>query len=117
MDLSGAILSFKTGDYTITRRTPAARVNGVEQDPTSATFIIEACVQPASGRQLQRLPDGMRQSETIAVYTSTELKTIESAPLADLISFKGKSYELANVKPFDDLGNYFECVAVKVRDL
>jgi hypothetical protein len=113
-DLSGTIGRLKTGTYTVTRRTPAASTLGRAQAPSTATISVDACIQPASGRQLQRLPDGMRESEVIVIFSVTELKTKTTAVLPDLIAYKSGSYEVQSVKPFDDSGNYFESLAVKV---
>ncbi len=114
LDLLGVIKRFKTGDYTVTRRTQVAPSSGRASAPTTATISIAACVQPASGRQLQRLPEGMRESEAIAIWCDLELKIKTSTGLPDLVSYRGASYEVQLVKPFDELGNYFEAVAVKV---
>lgn len=117
MNLSGTIKRLKTGSYVVTRRTPQARVNGVAQSPLDTKINIVANIQPASGRDLQRLPEGMRQSETIVIFCETELHVVKSGRLPDLIAYNGKSYEVSSVEPWADSGNFHECLAVKVGDL
>lgn len=114
MNLLSVIKSFKTGDYTVTRRLQTAAIKGIAQPPTLSNFIIEACVQPAMGRMLQRLPEGVRQSEIKVVFCKEELLTNSNTQLSDLVTINGKDFEVSNVKPFDELGNYFEILTVKV---
>lgn len=49
---------------------------------------IEAVVHPAMGRDLERLPEGLRNRETIWVFTGAELRceTTDSQP--DLIEYR-----------------------------
>jgi hypothetical protein len=75
-DLDGADLieSFTTGTYSIIRR--AARVDdghGRMQPGATSALSIRASVQPASGRDLLRLPEGRRSIETRVLYTTTPL--------------------------------------------
>jgi hypothetical protein len=113
-NLADTVRRFKTGTYVVTRRTPVAHVKGRAQPPTTAAINVDACVQPASGRQLQRLPDGMRDSEAIALWCEVELKTKTTTTLPDLIAYRGASYEVQLVKPYDELAGFFEVVAIKV---
>jgi hypothetical protein len=114
MNLAGTIKRLKTGTYTATRRTPTARVNGVAQPPTSNAFKITANIQPSSGAQLQRLPEGLRTSETITIWTPTELHVQQRDRLPDLVEYNGKIFEVQHVKDWQENGNFFECVAVRV---
>lgn len=113
MDLSTTIKSLKTGEYTITRRTPVANIKGRAQPPTTDTFSIEANVQPATGKVRHLLPEGDRQKESIAIYTQTELFGSDTE-LPDQINVKGITYEMSVVTPWDTNGNYFLAVAVKL---
>jgi hypothetical protein len=56
----------------------------------------------------------MRVSETIVIWTETELLVQTATQMPDLIAYKGGSYEVQEVMPFDELGSYYECLAVKV---
>lgn len=115
-DFSDVIEDFNTGTYVVTRRTPVVAIKGRAQPPTTSMFSVRACVQPASGRQLQRLPDGMRKSETISIWCVEELITREVSNLPDLIEVGSHTYEIQNSRDYADLGNYFESLAIKVGD-
>lgn len=82
---------------------------------TSSTFTIAGVIAPASGRQIERLPEGQRDKETIAIYTPTELRTASAggAP-ADRITWGGRVYEVLSVKPWSEAGGFVEALAIKV---
>jgi len=113
-NLADTVARFATGIYQVTRRPKGQYVQGRLVTVTPSTLLVSACVQPASGRQLQRLPDGMRLSETISIWSEVELfvKTATSDP--DLIEYRGNKYEVQISHPWDEHGNFFESVAVKV---
>jgi hypothetical protein len=116
MSVAGAIRALKTGTYTVTRRTQVAPVLGRAQAPTTTTLSVDACIQPATGKQLQRLPEGLRHAEVIAIWTETELKTAAqgTTQLPDLISYKSASYQVQDVKDYSDSGGFYEALAIKV---
>lgn len=118
MSLVDAISSFSTGTYTVTRRAAGTYVDGVLVLGSSSTFTIDACVQPATGRQIRVLPEGQRSDETIAIWTTTALRTRDAAGAADEISYKGVTFVVANVKQWeafggDASGDHYEVLAGK----
>lgn len=114
MDLSSVVLDF-ADDYVVTRRGPTMYGSDGKADaPSSTTLTVKAVVHPANGRDLQRLPEGARADETIAVFTVAELKTAATANEPDLISVGGRSFEIVHVEPWDVLGNFFRCLAMRL---
>jgi hypothetical protein len=116
MSLSDAILSLSTGTYTVTRPGAGTWTNGVFVEGTASTFQIQASVQPASARDLLRLPEGERTSDVIAIYTPTELRA-SSQPdrtLSDRITYRGALYELEHVE-FWESGGFWKCLARKIE--
>lgn len=99
---------------TGTRRTAAAFVNGVAQPATAAPLSFRGLVQNATGAQLQRLPEGTRVSETIAVYSQTQLFAKTASLLADLVVYQGNTYEVSDVRDWSMLAGYFEYLCVRV---
>lgn len=95
MDLAALIASFatSTGSYTVTRRTKGGFVRGRAQSTTDTTLTITASVQPASGRDLLRLPEGRRMTETRVLFTTTLLLAGDSTREADLVTINGESWE------------------------
>jgi hypothetical protein len=112
-DMSDAVALLTSGTYTVTHRTASAYTDGRRTAPTTSTESITASVQPASGRDIQRLPEGKRDRETIVIFTATQLKVgLAGAQEADLISVNGSSFEVTTVEPWAALGNFYRCVAV-----
>jgi hypothetical protein len=114
-DFSDTIARFATGRYTVTR-TPARTYGGDGLvDPASPkTLTIEASVQPLRGRELERLPEGLRSSEVMQVFTTTELKTQSTSHEPDVIAIDGESWQVEIVERWKDLGNFYRAVVRKV---
>lgn len=102
MDLASLIESFATGTYTVTRRARAAQpfVRGIAQSTTNSTVTIRGSVQPASGKDLLRLPEGRRVVETRTLFTTTKLYTGGQGATheADLVTIDGDSWEVQHVE-------------------
>jgi hypothetical protein len=106
---------FKSVTYVVTRRGPTG-VDGDGRALLSApsTLSISASVQPLSGRDLQRLPEGMRAAERLKLYTTTPLAAI-GAP--DVVTIDGDDYEVEHVERWTGFGagaDYYKIVARKV---
>lgn len=115
MSLLQVILTFKTGEYTVTRRAAESLSSGVASAGSSTTFEIEACVQPISGRDLLALREGQRAEETKVIFTETALRTRTSAGAADRISIDGDTYEVFNVRKWDTPEEtFYKALAAKV---
>ena len=70
--------------------------NGKYNGAVPAESTIEAHIQPANGIELQDLPEGRRGFETIKLYTSTALRTVDEANglPADKILDGAKTYQV-----------------------
>ena len=110
MDLSGVITSLATGTYTVTRCTAVAYTDGRLGAPTTSTFTITGCVQPLGGRELQRLPEGLREAELLQIFTPTELRTAAPGLLADSVAINGGNWEVQSVERWQELGAYWRAV-------
>jgi len=117
MDVVGLISDFATGTYTVSRRTKALIVRGRAVPATATTFTAVASVQPASGRDLLRLPEGRRSEETRVIYTTTQLYpgTQAGAYEADQISINGISWEVQHVETWaespESEPTFYRCIA------
>lgn len=115
MDLSSVIASFATGTYTVTRNSASAYGSDGRLDaPSTTTLSVEGCVQPLTGRELQRLPEGLRTRELRAFYTATELKTQGAGQDPDSIAIDGDTWQVERVERWAELGNYWKAVLIKV---
>lgn len=118
MDLSGAVLNFATGTYTVTR--PVARANPVGTDgrydapSSSTTFTIRAGVFPLTGRELDRLPEGLRHEEVRQVFCVERLQTVEADQEPDVIAIDGASWQVEAVQDYSASGNYFRALVRKI---
>lgn len=114
-DFSGSIRRLSGGaTFTVTRFTAGqAFVNGKLSTPASTPLPIVAMIQPATGKDLQLLPEAMRSSQVLAIWTSTPLLTVDEATqqLPDEISYHGVLFQVQRVEPWGDLGNYIKALA------
>ena len=118
MPLTDSILNLSNTTITITHRTESPRLLGRTQPPTTATVSALASVQPTSGRDLQRLPEGKGTQDLISVWTLVELLLgdVGAGILPDLITYAGSTYEVEHLEPWTNhLGvTYWFGVARKV---
>jgi len=98
MNADSLIASFATGTYAVTRRPLATLLAGRAVAGTAETLLIVATVVPATGRDLQRLPEGRQDRETWAVFTATLLYCADSSHEADLITLDGVAWEVQHVE-------------------
>lgn len=114
-DLSDVIEMLASGCYVVTRKGVTARVNGRRSAPVTTTFEIIASVQPASGRDTDRLPEGLRSREAMTVYTKTELRPAqpEVGTEADRISIDGATFEVGAVRRWNRLANFYNATVVR----
>lgn len=108
LDSARLISRFATGTYTVTRRTASTYVAGRAVAGSSSTLTITASVQPASGRELERLPEGRRAKETRVLYTTTPLYVggQGAAYEADRIAIGGATWEVQHVEAWPAAGGY-----------
>lgn len=109
IDMSGVIESFITGTYTVVR--PGASTYGADgrqETETPTTFSVDAVVQPATGPDLERLPQGYQGGMTWTIWSTGELR------LRDIITVAGEDFQVASVDEWNVSGNYWRVLAVKV---
>jgi hypothetical protein len=106
-DMSGEIDALATDDLTISRPSTGFDANGRRTNSAASTFPARASVQPASGRDLQRLPEGDRDREALTVFTSAVLHT------GDRFTYGGEAFEVGHVDRWQ-AGNFHKAIASKV---
>lgn len=104
---SPAILA--TSPQTVTRRRFAAYSRdaaGYQVRGASTDTSIVAVVAPASPRQQQLLPDGLRSRQAVSVIASDELRVVDAAAglPADVVIRDGVSYTVHVVDEWPALG-------------
>lgn len=115
-DLSDVIELLASGCYRVSRPGTTSILNGRRIGPTFTTFDITASAQPASGRSIERLPEGLRSNEAMDVFTETELRQArpEAGVEGDRIAIDGAVFEVQVVRRWDKLGNFFRATVTRV---
>lgn len=112
-DLSDVIAEIATGTYTVTRYTSPGYVNGRAQPAVASTFGVLGCLQPLSGRQLDRLPENLRGREVMSLYCTVELKTGGEGVQPDVVAADGATWQVQQVERWATLGNYYRVLLCK----
>lgn len=106
MDITALIASFSTasGTYAVTRQTSGGYTRGVANPTVNSTIQITASLQPATGQDLLRLPEGRRTNETRVIFTDTLLRTGDQGQTveADLVLIEGDLWEVQHVETWID---------------
>lgn len=113
----GTIERLCSGSYVVLRTAAGAYdENGRYTAGSTSTFSINASIQPVSGRDLQRLPEGLRTLDLKSVWSRTQLFTAE-APAgmqADVITVGPHSYQVQTVLDWFSNAGYFKYIIQKV---
>lgn len=104
MNVAGLISSFATGTYTVTRTARGSITKGKTAAGTTSSVTITACIYPATGTDLKRLPENRRTSEAMNLITDTELYDggQGSDYEADTVSVFSETWEVSDVDRWVD---------------
>lgn len=83
---------------------------------TEVQAQAEGIVQPAPGRECERLPEGDRAKSVIVVYTQAELCAGQGERKPDRIYWRGGAYRVALAEPWWEAGGYIKVLAVLEQD-
>jgi len=105
MALTDVITSFATGTYTITRRGAGTYSAGVLVPASTSTETgVVMCIQPATGRMLQAVPEAQSGKETKVAYTTTSLMPRTPNAAGDLVTIGSEAYECIRCEPWQEWG-------------
>lgn len=82
---------------TINRVSAGSYVDGVWVTGVESTFTIQASVQPLKDDALVNLPEGRRASDTVKLYTSSDLISLDDKGAnqqPDKLVWRGEDYEI-----------------------
>ena len=108
-DLLAAIADCSV-DLQATRFQAPIVYNGrVVEVPASLTIGFRGSVQPLSAEDLQLLPEGMRVSGRMKLYTTEELRTVETSncDLPDQVAYRGVTYQVEGIHDWEGLGGFY----------
>jgi hypothetical protein len=80
---------------TVRRRANGAFVAGVWTPGALSTTTVQASIQPASAEDMQRLPEGQRQTGAVKLFTADALRTAKGQQEADIIVTTQGEYEVS----------------------
>lgn len=101
-----------TGTYTVTRSAAGAYgTDGRFVAGSTSTFSITASVQPLDGRDLLRLPEGLRTSEVLKIYTKTRLFVQGAGQDPDSVAIDGVPHQIEMVETWGPAGNFYKAYA------
>ena len=113
MNLAHVVKRFAV-TLTVTRPSAATTyTDGVRNAPGSSTFSIKGHVQPVPGRELDRLPEGIRDNDARILWTETELRC-GPAVEPDTVEVDGDDWQVETVRDWSGAGNFFRCLIRKV---
>ncbi len=88
---------------TLIHRTTSVNSQGVNVlSETSADTV--GSVQPATAKDIQRLPDALRMSDVRKFWIKAEILSDGDAQYPDIILFQGKRFQILNIEPWLNYG-------------
>jgi hypothetical protein len=111
---------FKSVDL-VQKTKPGQYVEGDWIAGPEAANSFKGTAQPASGKTLELLPEGKRNSETITVFAPIGMTFTPADPLTqrsgDIIEWEGRDYEVQVAKKWNNgLLPHWELVAIRVKE-
>lgn len=88
---------------TLVHRKSEVLENG-ENSLTEVRVPTFGSVQPASGKQLQRVPDALKISDVRSFFIKAEILSDGAAQYPDIIIFRGQRYQVINTMPWLNWG-------------
>jgi len=82
--------------YSLNRRGPAVRIDGIAQPGTPVITDVLAYHQPMSPKELRNLPPGQNAGEWRNVWTEYPIK------LTDIITLSGIAFTIQKVELWED---------------
>lgn len=101
------------------RTTAGTNVKGRVTSGTDTPLNIMASIQPLTGKDLETLPEGLRESGTLRLYTDFELRTADQKTKtpADVVTLYGKRHIVIQVLPWgNNVINHFKCIVSEAND-
>lgn len=109
-------------DYPVVRASSVSGyVDGEYIFASEEIIKIRANIQPSTASyRTKLLPEGDRNKEAITIYSNDWLYTAKSGtntPIAcDLIIYRGARWEVVVARPYGNLGEHCEALAIKLND-
>lgn len=86
------------------RKDPPTNVKGRFTPGSTTPINFTASIQPATGDELDALPEGLRENGMYRLYTDFALRTVNESTKkpADVIDYNSKKYKIVQVEPWQN---------------
>lgn len=116
LDLSGVVEAFATSAVTVKRpNSDSYDTNGVSVAQTfTDTLDVSCSIQPGTGKKKITLPEGVRPSDTITLFSTFPFQPVDRVVITNgifAIQFGGRLFEIFEVDEFNDLGAFTKAYA------
>jgi hypothetical protein len=107
LDLSWLVDEFSSTTITLNRPTEGYDSNGL-RTTSSVTTTFNASVQPITGLDLQRMPQGFQDKYLVSVWSKTQLF------LRDQLVINGDKFEVQHTDDWQGNGTYHKVIAQRL---
>ena len=111
---------FRSQEARAIRKLPGQYVEGVwTPGRTMAPFYFPGTFQPATGAQVQTLPEGKRIGEVLEIITNTELTPAdpETQMEGDQVEWNGRLYDIVRATPWKNgILPHYEYLATRTKE-
>lgn len=113
-NLEPAIALLASGHYLVTRPGAETVTAGVVTVAAPVYFWTKGSLQPTDEKDIELLPEGLRERESKVLYTEHVLQAVGATSGADAVTVAGVLYEVQSVEDWQQLGAYHRAVLLKV---
>jgi len=109
LPVSSLIDEFDVGPLTLTRRgIPTLNVYGEYTAAAAVNVILSpVAVHVVTGKNRLNLPEAIRESETIEVYTKVRVYSGNDSQASDVLTYQGRTWVCVQTVDFDSNGGVF----------
>jgi len=104
----------KTKTLTIKPKNTGSWISGRWTETVASTYEIKGSWQPANPRQVETLPEGRKDKETMQLITFTKLNTVQSSKNPDIIIVDGVEYEIYSRADHQNILKHYVYLAVAI---
>ena len=115
-DLTDLLYDEDLGSVEVLRiRATGSLVKGRWVSGGAATVAGAGIFQPASGEEVERLPEGRRSRKVMTLWTALELRAVEAdGPPSDKVKIDGDIYDVDLKADWDPAGGFARYIITRV---
>lgn len=105
LDMSAIVSCLSTENITVRRIGTTVDANGRSSETGTILKIKNVSVQPISGADLRRLPEGFMGTAGVSIWSATELRLRDRVKTAD-----GEQFEVEGLSEWHRSGKYYKVI-------